>query len=141
MKVLAVSFSTSSQVNKGFTLIEVMVALMLSAIALLGLAAAQIKSLQYSTNSFQYTVSLIQANNTVEKFWVDLCDIQQGVIEYNDEYKAILAPNLPNYSLTLPADFSNNFQLSVEWNDDRVTDGLENKIQLNVSFPQLPADC
>lgn len=132
---------TSSLSNKGFTLIEVMVALVLSAIALLGLASAQIKSLQFSTNSFDYTVSLIQANNTVEQLWVDLCDIQQGVIEYNADYKASLSPSLTKYRLTLPATFSNSFQISVEWNDDRVTDGLENKINLNVSFPQLPSNC
>ena len=131
----------SSQANKGFTLIEVMVALVLSAIALLGLASAQIKSLQFSTNSFDYTVSLIQANNAVEQLWVDLCDLQQGVIEYNNAYKVSLSPNLTKYTLTLPENFSNSFQISVEWNDERVTDGLENKINLNVSFPQLPAGC
>ena len=127
--------------NDGFTLIEVMVALVLSSIALLGLASAQLKSLQYATNSFDYTVSLIQANNTVEQFWVDLCALQQGNIEYNDDYKSTLSPELSQYTLTLPENFSNSFQIAVEWNDERVTDGLDNKIQLNVSFPQLPSSC
>lgn len=44
----------------GFSLLEVMISVVIAGIALLGLAAAQLKSLQYATNSFNYTVSLIQ---------------------------------------------------------------------------------
>jgi len=125
----------------GFTLIEVLVALVLSAIALLGLAVAQIKSLQYATNSFHYTVSLIQANNAVEQFWLDLCDLQQGNQAYDEGYKTSLSPELSGYYITLPDSFSNDFQLLIDWNDERLTDGLENQVQINVSFPDLPAGC
>ena len=66
--------------KQGFTIVEVMIAMALSSIALLGLAVAQLKSLQYATNSFNYTVSLIQANNAVERTWVDLCDLQRKAV-------------------------------------------------------------
>ncbi len=125
----------------GFTLIEVLVALVLSAIALLGLAAAQVKSLQYATNSFHYTVSLIQANNAVEQFWLDLCDLQQGNQVYDEAYKTSISPTLLGYYITLPDNFSNDFQLLINWHDERLTDGLENQVQLNVSFPDLPSGC
>ncbi|MFM9785977.1 type IV pilus modification PilV family protein, partial [Streptomyces scabiei] len=46
--------------QNGFSLLEVMLSVVITGIALLGLAAAQLKSLQYATNSFNYTVSLVQ---------------------------------------------------------------------------------
>ena len=126
--------------NTGFSLIEVMIALVLSSMALLGLAAAQSKSLQYATNSFQYTVALVQANNAVEKFWLDLCDLQQGIIVYDNDYKATFIP-VAGYTLTLPNNFTNDFEINVSWVDERITDGLVNSVDLNVSFPQLPGGC
>jgi type IV pilus assembly protein PilV len=65
------------KLQKGFTLLEVMIAVVVAGIALLGLAAAQLKSLQYATNSFNYTVSLIQAQNTIEQIWPHLCTLQK----------------------------------------------------------------
>lgn len=46
-----------SKVHSGFSLLEVLVALIVATVALLGLATAQLKSLQYVTNSFNYTAS------------------------------------------------------------------------------------
>ncbi len=40
----------------GFSLLEVMISVVIAGIALLGLAAAQLKSLQYATNIFNFTV-------------------------------------------------------------------------------------
>lgn len=125
----------------GFTLVEVLVALLISAIGLLGLAATQIKSLQYATNSFDYTVSLIQANNTVERFWLDLCDLQTGNQAYDQAYKNSLSPQLAGYNLSLPENFSNDFEIMVSWQDERLTDNLADQVKVNVSFPQLPASC
>ena len=64
------------KLQKGFTLLEVMIAVVVAGIALLGLAAAQLKSLQYATNSFNYTVSLIQAQNTIEQILYSLPKIK-----------------------------------------------------------------
>ncbi len=61
----------------GFSLVEVLIALIISSIALLGLAAGQLKSLQFATNSFNYTMSLVQANNAIERTWANLCDLQE----------------------------------------------------------------
>ena len=52
--------------QRGFTLVEVLIGLALSSVALLGLAVGQLKSLQFATNSFNYTLSLVQANNAIE---------------------------------------------------------------------------
>ena len=55
----------------GFSLVEVLIAILLVAIGLLGLAAAQVKTLQYASSSLQQTVASIQAQNVIERLWPD----------------------------------------------------------------------
>lgn len=129
--------------DRGFSLIEVMISLVVATIAILGLAAAQLKSLQYITNSFNYSVSLIEANNVLERIWPHLCELQHTNPDLYDEqnFQAYLAPQINAYTLTLPADFTNDLTVEVSWQDKRLTDNLENRVVLTGSFPTLPADC
>jgi len=131
--------------NKGFTLIEVLIALIVSSIALLGLASGQLKSLQYATNSFNYTVSLIQANNAIERMWGDICDLQNGDLAFDQAYISNLQPEFDSYTLDFEGasvdNFDNNFTIKVKWDDERMTDGLDSQIAINAAFPQLPVNC
>lgn len=131
----------------GFSLLEVMISVVIAGIALLGLAAAQLKSLQYATNSFHYTISLVQAQNTLERFWPHICQLQTtnpGL--FNDAgFRASLAPQVGDYTLTLPANYSNEMQLTVSWVDERIeqvdSQNQENQITLNASYPEVSPSC
>lgn len=132
----------SSAKQQGFTLIEVLIALVLSSVALLGLAAGQLKSLQYATNSFNYTLSLVQANNAIERTWVNLCDLQSGALSYDAAYSADnLLPQINVYRLTptpMPGTaFSNNLDIMVSWNDARMADDNASVIRINAQYPQI----
>ncbi|OUS27735.1 prepilin-type N-terminal cleavage/methylation domain-containing protein [Thalassotalea sp. 42_200_T64] len=131
--------------QKGFSLLEVMIALIISAIALLGLAAGQVKSLQFARNSFDYTVSIIHANNAVERIWIDICQLQDARQAFDQQYIESLTPALQRYTLTLTGvaegSFANDFTVSVQWSDQRMTDDLPNAAAINASYPQLPAGC
>ncbi|MBU2971801.1 prepilin-type N-terminal cleavage/methylation domain-containing protein [Pseudoalteromonas sp. C2R02] len=142
--------------SKGFTLIEVLIALIISSIALLGLASGQLKSLQYATNSFNYTVSLIQANNAIERMWVDICALQRGDIAFDQAYISSLDPEFDRYNLDLEGvdvaagTFDNDFIIKVNWENDRIKNedkimqgniNLDNQIAINATFPQLPVNC
>lgn len=119
----------------GFSLIEAMIALVVSAIALLGLAAGQIKSLQYSTSSLEYTLSLIQANNAVENTWVNICGLQDGTVNFAAVNTATL---LQKYQIDFPNGFDNdNFVVDVSWNDDRLNDDLPTNVELSIKFPEV----
>jgi type IV pilus assembly protein PilV len=130
------------QKPRGFTIIEVLIALVISSIALLGLAAGQIKSLQYATNSFNYTVSLVQANNAIERTWANLCDLQSGVVAYDAAYNtAYFQPQINVYTLTprplTGAAFTNNLDIMVSWNDARMADDNASVIRINAQYPQI----
>jgi len=135
--------------QKGITLLEVMIALVLSGIALLGLAAAELRSLQYATNSFNYTISTIQANNAVERTWVNLCNLQNAALPYDNVYSNnFFAPQVNLYTVGVIPDptaaqaFNNTLSVTVSWNDSRIGAGVNNDNALNsvaisATFPQI----
>ncbi|MCQ8878939.1 prepilin-type N-terminal cleavage/methylation domain-containing protein [Pseudoalteromonas shioyasakiensis] len=131
----------------GFSLLEVMLSVVIAGIALLGLATAQLKSLQYATNSFNYTISLVQAQNTIERIWPHVCELQTTNPDlFKDvNFRSSLGPQTVDYSLTLPTEFSTEMAVTVSWHDERIkqTDpqALENQITLNASYPDLSAGC
>lgn len=129
--------------QSGFSLLEVMISVVIAGIALLGLAAAQLKSLQYATNSFHYTVSLIQGQNTIERLWPHVCEIQKTdpALFQDATFRESLKPQVNDYQLTIPVSYSNDMQINVGWVDKRMTDNAENQISLNASFPDLSAAC
>jgi type IV pilus assembly protein PilV len=126
----------------GFSLVEVLIALAISSIALLGLAAGQLQSLKYATNSFNYTLSLVQANNAIERTWVNLCALQNGTLDYNVAYRnAHFIPQIDLYGLTPTPEvgnaFPNRLNIAVSWQDARMADPNDSIIRVNATYPQI----
>lgn len=141
----------SSQKQIGFSLLEVMIALVVSNVALLGLVAGELKSLQYANNSFQYTVSLIHANNTVERVLNDVCKLKSGDETFDQTYVSTRLSSGDNkYSVSLgginnPLDngnvFYESFTVSVDWVDARMTDQNLNHVAVMANFPTVSSGC
>lgn len=133
-----------NKVNKqrtqgGFSLVETMVALVVSSFALLGMAAGQLQSLKYASNSFDYTLSLLQANNAVEQTWANLCDLQKGTVAFAD---VTPASQFNKYTIDFVNNFnSDNFRVGVSWSDKRMTDNLANRVEIEASFPDISGSC
>jgi type IV pilus assembly protein PilV len=114
-----------------------MVALVISSIALLGMAAGQLQSLKYATNSFDYTLALLQANNAVEQTWDNLCQLQNDPTVFNANKPSA---QFDKYDIEFKNGFDNdNFLVSVSWTDDRI-DG-EDKVEIQASFPNISGGC
>ena len=66
----------------GFTLIEILVALVILSIGLLGVAGLQLRSLQTSHSSFERSIATLQARDLVERMWGGICTLydNQGQI-------------------------------------------------------------
>jgi type IV pilus assembly protein PilV len=126
----------------GFSLVEVLIALAISSIALLGLAAGQLQSLKYATNSFNYTLSLVQANNAIERTWVNLCALQNGNLPYDVNYReANFAPQISLYTLTpipqVDQNFDDTLNIAVSWQDARMADPNDSIIRVNATYPEI----
>jgi len=59
----------------GFTLIEILVALVILSIGLLGIAALQLRSLQNSHASYERSIATLQAKDLVERMWARTCSL------------------------------------------------------------------
>ncbi|MCG7543261.1 prepilin-type N-terminal cleavage/methylation domain-containing protein [Pseudoalteromonas sp. MM17-2] len=126
-------------IQSGFSLLEIMVSVAIAAIALLGLGSAQLKSLQYATSSFNYTMAIVQANNAAERIWPNLCTLKHGG-GFNGNFKnTTLAPQIDDYSITFPANFNDDLAIEVQWPDSRLDDGLQSKLRIFAQYPTLSA--
>ncbi|RRS09977.1 prepilin-type N-terminal cleavage/methylation domain-containing protein [Pseudoalteromonas sp. J010] len=131
------------QLNKGFSLIEVVVSMLVAGLMLLGLAATQLKSLQFASNSFQYTMALIHGQNAIERIWPLLCELQHNNSDLTTANPLIqqLHPIDDRFTLILPAIYSNNMQITVSWQDNRVDNPAENQVSLTASYPNVANTC
>lgn len=139
----------------GFTLMEVLVAMMIAAMALLGLAASQIRAIQFSQLSLQQTIAGIETNNVLERIWPDLCALQGGSTAaaaggdafIATRYQLPAAVRIPGLQLTIPANYlftnspydnpAQSFLLQSSWQDSKLAQTASNQLSLKASFPWL----
>ncbi|EED36547.1 prepilin-type N-terminal cleavage/methylation domain protein [Luminiphilus syltensis NOR5-1B] len=62
--------------QRGFTLMEVLVTVLILSIGLLGAAQMQIQSQKYSYASAQRALAIVQVSDLAERLWNGACDIQ-----------------------------------------------------------------
>ena len=60
--------------QQGFTLLEVLIAIVVLSFGLLGLAALQLKALQDSHSSYQFSIANLAAKDIRERLWAALLD-------------------------------------------------------------------
>ena len=137
----------NSNLEKGFTLFEVVVSMFIVGVALLGLIKLEIKILQSSTSSFDYTVSTIQANNYIDAIWIDLCKVQNGLdgkyATIKSEWVTELATFNKQTEISPSGSAFNKYQtVTVKWSDSRFNDSLSNQeVNVFAHFPIFPSTC
>lgn len=137
--------------QNGFTLIELLITLVIVTIALLGISALQLKSLQNSYASYQRTLAIVQANDVAEHLWANACnayvDIKASPLVpttiFDDVITEWVTKNqgqseLKNWSgdVTQDATDSRLFRVTVTW-DDKKTEGTQQSVTQSFSIPVL----
>ncbi len=70
--------ATRNRANGGFTLIEIMVALLIFSIGLLGLAMLQATGLKFNTDSYARTQATILAYDLIDRMRANVAGVQAG---------------------------------------------------------------
>lgn len=65
--------------QRGFSLIEALIALVVLSFGLIGMAAMQLKALQSATQSYQRSVVTLAAVDAQERLWAELGKITQNI--------------------------------------------------------------
>lgn len=112
------------QTQKGISLLEVMISLLLLSILLLGIDGLQVASLQKAKANYYYTVALSQlhAISQLIKF-IKEGDITNQINEWNEQNKQAL----PNGRGEVTGHYP-NYRLSIYWGNDKQTTCSNNKI-------------
>ena len=118
----------------GFTLLEALIAMLILAIGMLGVAGLQALTLKNSHASFQRSVAVLQANDLVERLWANICDLvdEDGNIVtadinsirdlWRDEYDSGDLANWNGELAILSSDGDNPlyFDITISWDDGRM---------------------
>ncbi len=78
------TFHTSNFRQRGVTLIEVLIAMLVLGIGLLGVAALQSSSIRSTHNSFERTRAVIVTENLVELMRINTAQAQAGSFAFDD---------------------------------------------------------
>lgn len=115
--------------ERGFTLIEALVAFLVLSFGALAVTAMQMKSMQSSHAAYQRSMATIAAQDLVERLWVEmadnppLCPNGTELTAVADAWHQEWSPDLP--SLVRSGAVSRtgcNYLITVDWSDERFLD-------------------
>ena len=106
--------------KNGFSLLEVLIAVLIIAFGLLGMAALQLKTVQNSHSAYQRTVASVIAMDAAERLWINLAlkeDIDTVVLS---AWRNDWSDSLPNQGSDMTIGCINNrCNISVSWIENR----------------------
>ena len=116
--------------DKGFSLLEVLIAVLIIGFGLLGMAALQLKTVQNSHSAYQRTVASIIAMDATERLWINLADSPAKTsTTIETEWRQVWANALPAAATpsSIESIGAGKWRVSVRWQDNRFT--RENAVQ------------
>lgn len=125
----------------GFSLIEVMITMLVMAIGLLGLAALQLKSVQFSQASLQQSMAAMQAADMTERLWSNLCVLSdtaatEALIE---QWEAAHSRAMPGWEGRVTRHDATNYTVQVSWQDPKAPANREAARETLLHRIELPA--
>jgi type IV pilus assembly protein PilV len=141
-RAIQVNCGSRTKGQVGFTLLEVLVAVLVLSFGLLGLAAMQLKGLQSANLAYQRTLATAAAQDAVERLWVELwgdsdnCPLPSDITsEWYGAWADIL-PDMQAAGSTILVLDPCEYEVTVSWQDDRFLG--EGDVSRLVYVVQLP---
>jgi len=139
MKLLPRRSGTSGQ--KGFSMIEILITLVVTSIGILSLVLFQARAMQYSHSSYQRSIAIMQANDFVERLWAGACALPAGFDDIKADWIGVHSndPNgLPGWNgddtdVDVAQD-TPEYSITIRWSDDRLRFDMTNAAEVDQVF-------
>lgn len=121
---------------RGFTLIEVLVAIVLMSFGLLGLVSLQARAVQFSVSAEDSQRAALLANEVAAQMWGSnsVTLPAANITAWENRVKDATASGLPNGVGTVTVN-GNVASIVVQWRPPRAAVGEENRYQTDVVIP------
>jgi len=116
--------------NKGFSLLEVLIAVLVIAFGLLGMAALQLKAVQNSHSAYQRTVASIIAMDAAERLWINLAlnqNLDAVKTSWHSASDGLLSFDNIQNDLNFICTVQNSCTITVSWSEKRLADVANQK--------------
>lgn len=130
--------------QRGISLIEVMVAMVVITIGFTSVTLLQMRSLQASHSSYQQSLAAVQAGDLVESLWANACVIDEaGVLtDIEETWQEAHEDNdmMPNWEGSIePLSTNATYEISIAW-DDRLDSGNRRTYTYIARIPSVTCD-
>lgn len=124
--------------QRGFTLIEVLIAMFIAAGAMMALGLYGLKTMQYSQLAFQRTIATIQVNDLIDRMWAEPCEpiyLDQVKQQWDQHWSNINTNHLNltegqiaiqqllferRSEMQYPSDGSNVYEIDLQWKNTKI---------------------
>ncbi len=138
-------YMKSQRYSAGFSLIEAMIALVVTTIGLLAVANLLTRSLQYSHSSYQRSVAVSQAVDLSERMWAGACALDSSlnsiVTDWKTDHQS--TQGMAQWDATVTTDTSvtpARYTIDIKWEDASFerTGGDAYSFSYVISVPEFP---
>ncbi|SDX11980.1 type IV pilus modification protein PilV [Thiocapsa roseopersicina] len=135
----------------GVTLIETLITMVIVSVGLLSIAALQLKSVQYASESYHRSVATVLAGDLVERLWAGICTLPDNAESVAEDWETSIIATDPT---PLPgwvhqdggplSEIDGIYTINIEWterlgsNDDQEIDGKTASFEHHAVLPTLP---
>lgn len=138
--------------QSGVTLIETLITMVIVSIGLLAIAALQLKSVQYASESYHRSVATVLAGDLVERLWAGICTLPDNADAIAEDWETSIIesdpPPLPGWIQQDGGPLSESdgvYTINIEWTEklgsddgDDDVDGKTASFEHHAVLPTLP---